>query len=136
MKKLFLMFFVSLCFGVIAVVLWTGPANAQPFNPPIGGLVACRAALDTCNADLSTCNVDLGSCPTDLNICNADLAACEAGAQVFPGDGVENDPFDLPGHGPALSYTDNEDGTFTDNNTKFMWEIKDQSGGVHDVGNA
>lgn len=30
----------------------------------------------------------------------------------------------LSGHGPDLSYQDNGDGTFTDNNTKFMWEIK------------
>src|SRR3972149_9339876 len=49
------------------------------------------------------------------------------GPKNFPGDGA--------GDGPALSYTDNGDGTFTDNNTKFMWEIKDQSGGVHDVDN-
>lgn len=37
-------------------------------------------------------------------------------SSVFPGDG------DLSG--PALSYTDNGDGTATDNNTGFMWEIK------------
>jgi len=33
----------------------------------------------------------------------------------------------LPGRwvdGPALSYTDNGDGTFTDNNTQLMWEKK------------
>jgi hypothetical protein len=47
------------------------------------------------------------------------------GPKNFPGDGA--------GDGPELSYTDNGDGTFTDNNTKFMWEIKDESGGVHDV---
>lgn len=153
MKKVFLMFLVSLCFGVISVVVWTGPAYAPPppINPPIGGLLACQAALNTCNADLGTCdadlgscttdlntcnadfaasqaslntcnadlgtcNTDLGSCTTDLNACNTDLAACEAGTQVFPGDGA--------GDGPALSYTDNGDGTFTDNNTKFVWEKK------------
>ncbi|MBF8302690.1 MAG: hypothetical protein HW396_971 [Candidatus Dadabacteria bacterium] len=49
------------------------------------------------------------------------------GPKNFPGDGA--------GDGQALSYTDNGNGTFTDNNTKFMWEIKDQSGGVHDVDN-
>src|SRR3972149_4991406 len=50
-----------------------------------------------------------------------------AGPKNFPGDGA--------GDGPALSYTENEDGTFTDNNTKFMWEKKDEGAGVHDVDN-
>ena len=35
-----------------------------------------------------------------------------------------------------MSYTDNEDGTFTDDNTGLMWEIKTTDGSVHDVGNA
>lgn len=44
----------------------------------------------------------------------------------FPGDGQLDDPlgFGLPDHGPALSYTDNGDGTVTDNVTKFAWEKK------------
>ena len=33
--------------------------------------------------------------------------------------------------GAALSYTDNGDGTITDNNTGLMWEKKDDSGGIH-----
>jgi hypothetical protein len=37
--------------------------------------------------------------------------------------------------GAALSYTDNNDGTITDNNTKLMWEKKDAAGGLHDRGN-
>jgi len=37
--------------------------------------------------------------------------------------------------GATLSYTDNGDGTITDNNTGLMWEKKDQSGGIHDYGN-
>ncbi len=107
MKKVFLLFLASLCFGVISVVLWTGPAYAPP-----PGCAPVAQNLAMCNANLNTCNTD--------------LAACEAGTQVFPGDGVANDPFDpdLPGHGPALSYTDYGDGTFTDNNTKFIWEKK------------
>ena len=43
----------------------------------------------------------------------------------FPGDGYDNpDDFGVSGHGPALSYKDNGDGTFTDNVTKWMWEKK------------
>lgn len=37
--------------------------------------------------------------------------------------------------GTPLSYTDNGDGTITDNNTGLMWEKKDDSGGIHDVDN-
>jgi len=43
----------------------------------------------------------------------------------FPGDGYDNpDAEGVSGHGPALKYTDNGDGTFTDKVTKFMWEKK------------
>ncbi len=37
--------------------------------------------------------------------------------------------------GNARSYTDNGDGTITDNKTGLMWEKKDQSGGIHDWNN-
>lgn len=36
-------------------------------------------------------------------------------------------------HGASRSYTDNGDGTITDNATRLMWEKKDQSGSVHDA---
>ncbi|MGH7799939.1 MAG: DUF1566 domain-containing protein [Thermodesulfobacteriota bacterium] len=86
MKKLFLLFIVSLCFGIIAVLLWAGTAHAKKTAKP---------------------------------------PSCNAAVQIFPGDGA--------GDGPKLNYEDNGDGTFTDCNTKYMWEKKDQSGGVHDV---
>ena len=57
---------------------------------------------------------------------------------IFPGDGYDY-PVDWAvgiDHGPALSYTDNGDGTFTDNNTQLVWEKKDNvDGSVHNVGN-
>ena len=37
--------------------------------------------------------------------------------------------------GSPISYTDNGDGTITDNNTLLMWEKKDDSGGIHDQDN-
>ena len=37
--------------------------------------------------------------------------------------------------GAALSYTDNGDGTITDNNTALMWEKKGDNGGLHDWDN-
>src|SRR4029434_2147304 len=41
---------------------------------------------------------------------------------------------DLQAGGP-LSYTDNGDGTITDNNTGLMWEKQSQDGSIHDVNN-
>src|SRR3989304_3183728 len=117
MKKVFLSSLLCSCFLVISVVLWTGPAYAPP-----PGCAPVANNLNICTASLTTC--------TD------DLAACEAECQIFPGDGVGNDIFDpdLPGHGPALSYSQpgTPDGTFTDDNTGLMWEIKDEAGGIHD----
>ena len=38
-------------------------------------------------------------------------------------------------HGAARSYTNNEDGTITDNATGLMWEVKDEGSGIHDLDN-
>src|SRR5262249_43617125 len=38
--------------------------------------------------------------------------------------------------GAALSYTDNGDGTITDNNTGLMWEKQSDDGSIHDKDNA
>lgn len=114
----------SIFIGVICVCMYSSRIYAQPpFEiPPSGGLVVCAENLNTCNLDLDSCNDD--------------LAACEAeGGQIFPGDGYNDPSFGTIGHGPALSYTDNLDGTFTDDNTGYMWEIKDNAGGIHDVNN-
>lgn len=62
------------------------------------------------------------------SICHVDTSGCFcAGGAIFPGDGA--------GNGPELSYTDNGDGTVTDNNTLLMWEKKDDNGGIHDKDN-
>jgi hypothetical protein len=37
--------------------------------------------------------------------------------------------------GTARSYTDNGDGTITDNVTGLMWEKKSDDGGIHDKDN-
>ncbi len=66
-------------------------------------------------------------CKVALKFCDAVNQACggDECTQTFPGDGYGNpDSFGVSGHGPALSYTDNGDLTATDDNTKFMWEVK------------
>ena len=112
MKKLFLLSSISVFIGLMFLVFCTSQLYAAPpfpesDQPPFpGGL---PAILD-------------------------ELAAC----QGYPGDGYPNpDAFGVSGHGPVLSYTEPvpADGTFTDDNTGLMWEIKDDNGGIHDKDN-
>lgn len=123
LAKVLFIFLVLLCFGLIGVVSWTNSAHASN----AGGLPACKSALNVCTANLATCN-------SSLSTCNADLTTCKASSGGLPGDGYANpDSLGVSGHGPALSYTDNGDGTFTDNVTKLMWEKK--TSGIHGVTN-
>ena len=114
MKNVSFLFFISFCCGIIVFVLWTRPVYTSPVVPvkePLG----CQKNLEQCTADLAACEADPG--------------------QIFPGDGYPDPSFGTIGHGPALSYTTNGDGTFTDNNTGYMWEIKTNDDSVHDVDN-
>jgi hypothetical protein len=90
-------------------------------------------------SDDNICSAE--SCPAQLAQCQTDLANCQSqGGQHFPASGQ------ITSYGPGsdgdvragatLAYTDNGDGTITDNNTGLMWEKKDQSGGIHDMANS
>jgi hypothetical protein len=94
-------------------------------------------------ADLrgKTCQSEAGmnagelSCKPDCKVDDRPCY-CEAG-QKFPATGRTTswwagDDGDIRAGAP-LSFTDNGDGTITDNNTGLMWEKKDDSGGIHDV---
>jgi hypothetical protein len=126
--------------GGVALLLLAGMAGAQPFL----GLPGCLQELNACEADLGICTTDLGTCEGDLGTCEGDLGTCEAdlaAAQQFPATG-QTTPYGTGSDGDvqagaALSYTDNGDGTITDNNTHLMWEKKDDnnSGGIHDQDN-
>src|SRR5437773_4101103 len=77
-------------------------------------------------------------------IAGAQLPArrCEAAhlsRQAFPATGQTTvfhtgDDGDIQA-GATLSYTDNGDGTITDNNTCLIWEKKSFDGTIHDVNN-
>src|SRR5262249_10894381 len=88
-------------------------------------LNTCNTNFNVCTTSLNTCAVDKATLQTSINTCQTDLAAClEEPPAVLPGDGVT---------GAILSYTNNGDGTVTDNNTGLMWEVKDNSvTGIHD----
>jgi len=74
-----------------------------------------------------------------LNGCQDDHICSQAGGQRSPASG-QTTAYGLGSDGDVragapLSYTDNGDGTITDNNTGLMWEKKDDSGGIHDLDN-
>jgi hypothetical protein len=112
-------------------------------------LTTCDANLGSCNTSLATCTADLGTCNADLTQAVADLSACTtelAAAQKFPATG-QTTCWNTAGSvivcagtgqdgeiqaGATLSYTDNGDGTITDNNTGLMWEKKSDDGTIHD----
>jgi hypothetical protein len=146
--------------GLVVVVVGLALCRAGQAGAAPGGLPLCETNLNTCNADLAvcttgqarcqanlnTCNAGLGTCTTNLNASNASLATCMtalntcnaalAAAQQFPATGqttsfAAGDDGAIQA-GATLSYTDNGDGTITDNNTKLMWEKKSADGSIHD----
>ncbi|HZO38298.1 MAG TPA: DUF1566 domain-containing protein [Methylomirabilota bacterium] len=77
--------------------------------------------------------------PGGLPACEAHLHACQAASQKFPATGQTfsfraGDDGAIQA-GATLSYTDNGDGTITDNNTKLIWEKKSDDGSIHDKDN-
>jgi hypothetical protein len=152
--------FVGILISVVGIMslLSAGRAEARK-----AGLRACLGQLATCQTTLDACERETGvispgdgqttpddfglapglvlgytKCLEQLVTCQTDLNTCEAGKSVvFPGDGQEGTGYDFGlDHGPVLSYTDNDDGTFTDNNSHLLWEKKDtMPGSVHNVEN-
>lgn len=72
-----------------------------------------------------------GSCLLDASNCLASTTFPASGQTTSYGIGSDGNL--QPG--ATLSFTDNRDGTITDNNTGLMWEKKDDSGGLHDKDN-
>lgn len=111
-------------------------------------VVTCNSDLDLCAADLATCDDDLTTCGSDLSACNADLAVAEACGNGITEGAEACDQADLnaatcvtQGFATgtlrctsgcifdtsscfATRYTDNLDGTVTDNLTRLQWEQK------------
>jgi hypothetical protein len=88
------------------------------------------APLEDCPADLTTCNSDLSTCNSDLTQCLGQPFSqpLQTGQTTSYGTGSDGDLQ----KGDARSYTDNGDGTITDNATGLMWEKKSYDGTIHD----
>ncbi len=105
-----------------AVLLSGGIAWAAgtPFDPHTakGGLPQCKADLAACLAEPN----GLFPASGQTTAYQADKNDGIAGEVAVPDDGTVQ-------AGAPLSYTDNGDGTITDNNTGLMWEKKVAGGG-------
>jgi hypothetical protein len=78
-----------------------------------------------------TCEDDLSTCEGDLVACEASLGLPRTGQTTAYGAGSDGDLQ----RGVARSFTDNGDGTITDNTTGLMWEKKSDDGSIHDKDN-
>jgi hypothetical protein len=118
--------------------------------PSVGDQADIRGAADTYTSDVATALAGgaLPNCPDDLATCESDLAACAAappGLLLQTGQTTCWDnaftPTSCTGTGQdgetqrglARSYTDNGDGTITDNRTGLMWEkLSSFDGSIND----
>lgn len=134
--------FMDACTQSVALAMNGGPL---PLN-----VIDCNADLTICDDDLSTCDTDLSTTNADLGNCESDLSACAAtpiaqtvrtGQQSCFNAAGSTIPCAGTGHdgelqkGVPRNFTNNGDGTITDNATGLMWEVLTNDGSVHDWNN-
>jgi len=117
----------------LVAVAWAGMAGAQCEGGRCTGDNNGDGEVDVAEL-VRAVSVALSGC-TEAT-CQAPLPSGEcrlpaSGQTTSYGAGTDGDVR----AGAALSFTDNGDGTVTDNNTGLMWEKKDDSGGIHDMDN-
>jgi hypothetical protein len=91
-----------------------------------GGTLAC-----------SSCSFDTSGCSTGGGLPETGQTQCDQGAGTLgacPGSPAGQDA--NVGAGTPFNYTDNGDGTITDNVTGLMWEKLSDDGGIHDWANS
>jgi hypothetical protein len=100
-----------------------------------GDVAVIEDLVDTCVDDIASALNGVPPSPCSQFPATGQTTAYQAdkndgivGPVAVPDDGVVQ-------AGATLSYTDNGDGTITDNNTGLMWEKKSDDGGLHDKDN-
>jgi hypothetical protein len=110
-----------------------------------------KTVIDEHSANIATALAGggLDDCPTERSQCQSDLAAClastlpaarllktgQTGCYDADGNGIACAGTGQDGElqkGVVRSYTDNGDGTITDNQTGLTWEKKSDDGSIHD----
>lgn len=106
--------------------------------PVMGDVAVIESLVDTCVDDIAAtlagtppppCLASQFPATGQTTAYTADKNDGIAGSVAVPDDGTVQ-------AGATLSYTDNGDGTVTDNNTGLMWEKKSDDGSLHDKDNA
>jgi hypothetical protein len=103
-----------------------------------GTLSDCPTDLADCGDDLTACGVDLGNCGSNLGDCQQLIGVQKTDQTVCYGPGGAVIACAGSGQdgeiqaGVARSYTDNGDGTITDDVTGLMWEKLSDDGSIHD----
>jgi hypothetical protein len=113
-----------------------GDATAvQSFITEHTDALATALAGGTLPEGVVTCNANLTTCQTSLSTCDASLASCLAGQSAYPSTGQTTSygagSDGAVQAGAAHSFTDNGDGTITDNTTHLMWEKKSADVTIH-----
>lgn len=122
--------FVDACTQAVAEAVGGGtlPLDVGTCNTD---LATCDGDLSTCDGDLSTAQADLVTCEGDLSTCESKVGVSKTGQTTDYGAGSDGDLE----RGVARSFTDNGDGTITDDVSGLMWEKKSDDGSIHDKDN-
>ncbi len=108
-------------------------AHSDNISTALGG-----GGLEDCENDLSQCESDLAACLANTLPTARVLKTGQAGCYDANGTGISCTGTGQDGElqkGLVRSYTDNGDGTITDNQTGLMWEKKSRDASIHDWGN-
>lgn len=87
--------------------------------------------VESCNADLLACTEDLEACAASIGAPKTGQTTCYSGAGAVvacAGSGQDGETQ----HGVVRGFTDNGDGTITDEATGLMWEKLSNDGSIHD----
>src|SRR5438309_5920827 len=96
------------------------------------GSFACSSTTTTTTTTSTSSTTTTTTAPPACHFTATGQTTCwDSSGNVIPCAGTGQDG-DLQ-KGAPLSYTDNGDGTITDNNTGLMWEKLSMDGSVHDV---
>jgi hypothetical protein len=99
--------------------------------PSEGDVSAIEAMIDSCFVDLSAALAGTPNAPCAAFPATGQTTCRDSAGAVIACAGTGQDG-DIRA-GAALSYTDNGDGTVTDNNTGLMWEKKSDDGTINRV---
>lgn len=111
-------------------------STAAGGGPPCQDPVACADDLAICEAELTACDDELDSCELEqsrLTVSGQNDCWTAGGASVACAGTGQDGEAQL---GRPFAFTNNGDGTITDNHSGLMWEVLSDDGSIHDWNDA